>query len=166
MAFKNTGLDRAAVVSILAARLLGCLQSRVTTRRSQEARRFAMTTPFKWGDEFLINTTTTNGQTDPAITALADGRFVAAWTDQSATGGDDWGQAVRAQIFNADGSMSGAEFLVNTITTGDQSDPAITALANGRFVVTWMDYSLSAGDLSGDSVRAQIFNADGSKSGS
>src|SRR4051812_35145959 len=101
-----------------------------------------MTTPFKWGNEFLVNTTTTAYQFDPAITALADGRFIAAWADQSTTGDDTWGYAVRAQIFNADGSTSGAEFVVNTITTGNQSRPAITGLADGRFVATWQDYSL------------------------
>src|SRR4051812_36638528 len=104
-----------------------------------------MTTPFKLGDEFLINTTTANAQSDRRITALADGRFMAAWTDQSATGDDDWGWAVRGQIFNADGSKSGAEFVVNTITIGDQFDPTIAALADGRFVATWTDQSLSAG---------------------
>src|SRR5215217_1977136 len=74
--------------------------------QKRHGRRFVMTTPFKWGDEFLVNTTTTDGQSDPAITALADGRFIVAWMDQSATGDDTWSWAVRAQIFNADGSKS------------------------------------------------------------
>ncbi len=118
-----------------------------------------------FGTEFLINTTTTNSQSEPTITALADGRFVVAWTDGGASGGDTSSDAVRAQVFNADGSKSGAEFLVNTTTTNGQSEPTITALADGRFVVAWTDGSASGGDTSGCAVRAQVFNADGSTSG-
>ncbi len=119
----------------------------------------------KSGAEFLVNTTTTDNQHQPTITALADGRFVVAFTDDSACGGDTSDFAVRAQVFNADGSKSGAEFLVNTTTTDDQSEPTITALADGRFVVAWTDDSASGGDTSGAAVRAQVFDADGSKSG-
>ena len=121
-----------------------------------------MATPVKWGTEFLVNTTTAGGQTEPTITALANGRFVVAWTDDSRSGGDTSSFAVRAQVFNADGSPSGAEFLVNTTTTGTQFEPTITALADGRFVVAWKDDSASGGDTSSTAVRAQVFNADGS----
>jgi Ca2+-binding RTX toxin-like protein len=124
-----------------------------------------MPTPFKSGREFLVNTTTGSLQFEPAITALADGRFVVAWTDDSRTGGDTSSFAIRAQIFDADGSRSGAEFLVNSTTDVGQSSPAITALADGRFVVAWTDMSLTGADTSGRAVRAQIFDADGSKSG-
>jgi Ca2+-binding RTX toxin-like protein len=119
----------------------------------------------KSGAEFLVNTTTTSDQSDPTITALADGRFVVAWVDNSQSGGDTSLHAVRAQVFNADGSKAGAEFLVNTTTTFQQFDPTITALADGRFVVAWRDNSQSGGDTSDSAVRAQVFNADGSKSG-
>ena len=124
-----------------------------------------MTTPLKWGTEFLVNTTVAGGQSEPTITALANGRFVVAWTDSSATGGDTASSAIRAQVFNADGSMLGAEFLVNTTVASSQTQPATTALADGRFVVTWTDGSQTGGDTSSYAVRAQLFNADGSVSG-
>ncbi|MDA9464495.1 hypothetical protein [Bradyrhizobium sp. CCBAU 53415] len=119
----------------------------------------------KSGSEFLVNSTTTGYQLDEAITALSDGRFVVTWTDGSATGGDTSSWAVRAQIFNADGSKSGTEFLVNTTTSSFQYNPAITALNDGQFVVAWTDGSATGGDTSGTAVRAQVFNGDGSKSG-
>jgi Ca2+-binding RTX toxin-like protein len=118
-----------------------------------------------FGAEFLVNTTTLLGQFEPTITALADGRFVVAWTDNSQSGGDTSGVAVRAQIFNADGSKSGAELLVNTTTTNDQDTPTITALAGGGFVAAWRDDSQSGGDVNSFAVRAQIFDAGGSPSG-
>ncbi|MBB4041073.1 Ca2+-binding RTX toxin-like protein [Microvirga flocculans] len=117
------------------------------------------------GNEFLVNTTTLYDQREPTITALADGRFVVAWSDYSGSGDDTLGSAVRAQVFNADGSKVGGEFLVNTTTSSYQRDPAITALPDGRFVVAWADSSQLGGDPDGYSVRAQVFNADGSKVG-
>ena len=117
-----------------------------------------MATPTKWGPEFLVNTTTESSQDFPAISQLSDGRFVAAWANFN---NNSLETDVRAQIFNADGSKAGAEFLVNTNTTNEQSVPALTALTGGRFVAMWQDKSNGV-DYD---IRAQIFNADGSKSG-
>ena len=50
-----------------------------------------MTTPIKWGSGIPVNTTTESTQDQPKIEALANGRFVAAWRDISATGGDTLG---------------------------------------------------------------------------
>ena len=124
-----------------------------------------MATPTKFRLEILVNSTTASTQFEPAITALANGRFVVCWTDISATGGDTSNYAVRAQVFGADGTVIGGEFLVNTATGGSQSEPAITALADGRFVVTWTDYSQTNGDAVGTAVQAQVFNSDGSAFG-
>ena len=108
----------------------------------------------KAGTEFLVNTTTALSQYDSSITALADGRFVVSWTDFSFGGGND----IRAQVFNADGSKAGMEFLVNSTTTSDQLWPSITALADGRFVVSWTDGSETGGDTSSGAIRAQIID--------
>ena len=118
-----------------------------------------MANPIPSGAEFLVNTTTANFQSQPTITALPDGRFVVSWTDNSASGGDMSSFAVRAQLFNADGSKSGAEFLVNTTTANGQLQPTITGLADGRFVISWTDYSAVGGDTSGTAIRAQVFAA-------
>src|SRR4051812_27390297 len=122
-----------------------------------------MTESVKWGQEFLVNTTTVHSQSGSTTTVLTDGRFVVVWYDYSVTGEDQSGSAVRAQIFNADGSASGDEFLVNTTTEGYQFPGAVTALPDGRFVVVWThdtgDYYYRT------EVVAQIFNPDGTKSG-
>src|SRR6266446_686229 len=116
--------------------------------------------------DFLVNTTTFDAQELPTITALPDGHFVVAWRDYSQTGGDRSSTAVRGQVFNPDGSKSGGEFLGNTTTAGPQEEPTIAGLADGRFVVAWTDSSASGGDTSSSAIRAQLFNPDGSKSGS
>ena len=124
-----------------------------------------MATPTKFGTEFLVNTTTANTQLDPTITGLANGRFVVSWTDVSATGGDTSNFAVRAQMFGADGTPIGSEFLVNTTTASSQQEPTITALADGRFVVAWTSFIVTGPFTQGNAIQAQVFNADGTKFG-
>jgi Ca2+-binding RTX toxin-like protein len=118
------------------------------------------------GSEFLVNTTTAGNQANPSVTALPDGRFVIAWTDDSRSGNDRSGSAIRAQLFNANGTRAGAELLVNSTTAGNQSNPSITALAGGRFAIAWTDDSRSGNDRSGTAIRAQLFNANSSRAGS
>lgn len=60
----------------------------------------------------------------------------------------------------------GSEFLVNTETAGLQYNSTITGLADGGFVVTWMDVSGTLGDSDGSSIKAQVFDASGAKQGS
>lgn len=117
------------------------------------------------GVEFLVNTTTAGLQYAQSISSLAGGGFVVTWTDKSGTEGHSTGDDVRAQVFGANGKKLGAEFLVNTTTNADQAVPSVISLSNGGFVVTWMDFSGSAGDTSSGAVRAQIFASDGAKIG-
>lgn len=109
------------------------------------------------GESFLVNTTTVADQQAPAAAALLDGRFVVAWEDASATGLDGSGRAIRAQVFNTDGSRSGSEFLVNTSVAGDQANVSVATLADGRFVVSWTDWGTDT-DGSASGIRSQLFD--------
>ncbi|WP_111732385.1 calcium-binding protein [Roseovarius amoyensis] len=112
------------------------------------------------GGEVLVNTTTTDIQFNPNIAPLAGGGFVIIWEDQSSDLAD-----IRAQVFAADGTPVGSEFLVNATTVLQQWNPQITALEGGGFVVTWQDSSFTGGDTSSPGVRAQVFTADGTPVG-
>jgi VCBS repeat-containing protein len=57
------------------------------------------------------------------------------------------------------------EYLVNSTVNGVQTDSAITALADGGYVITWTDNSASGPDTSGASIRGQRFDANGAKVG-
>src|SRR5262245_5711349 len=85
----------------------------------------------------LVNSTLTNGpnQPYPAIAALPDGGLVVTW--QSNDSGDGSGTLVRARLFDAGGSALGNDFVVDSSGAGDQSAPAVAALSDGDFVVTW-----------------------------
>ncbi|PZV00779.1 MAG: hypothetical protein DCF24_06270, partial [Cyanobium sp.] len=70
-----------------------------------------MPQPILDGPEFLVNTTSYKDGTKPSTTALPDGRFIITWTELSGVFPDATIN-IRAQVFNANGSKAGAEFLV------------------------------------------------------
>jgi hypothetical protein len=105
------------------------------------------------GSEFQVNTYTTNSQIRPSVAMDAAGNFVVAWASYDQDGSDS---GVFAQLFDAAGVPRGAEFRVNTYTTGRQSFPSVAMDASGNFMVTWDGYDQ---DGSGVGVFAQRFNA-------
>ncbi len=88
----------------------------------------------KIGGETLVNTTVANQQHTPAITALSDGGFVIVWESFNQDGSS---YGIYAQRFDAYDHKIGPELLVNSFTTGSQATPAVAALNDGGFVVTW-----------------------------
>ena len=105
------------------------------------------------GPPFLVNTTTTDDQINPAVAMNAAGNFVITWQIHNQDG-SGWG--VYAQSYNAAGQAQGGELLVNTTTQNDQVVPAVAMDAAGNFVITW---STNTGN--GWGVHAQLFNAAG-----
>lgn len=118
----------------------------------------------KSGDEFLVNTATTNNQGESVVAVLDNGNFVIAWSDSSGIG-DISGAGIKAQLFDPSGAPIGSPTLVNTTTFGAQYAPVITALSGGGYVIGWTDASQRAGDFSVASVKTQLFAADGARIG-
>ncbi|MGG7565377.1 Ig-like domain-containing protein [Rhodovulum sp. DZ06] len=111
------------------------------------------------GAEFIVNTTTLNGQYEPHVAALADGGFVVTWTDQSnALDGSNY--AVMMQRYDAAGAPVDGERLVNSDYTGTQWEPDVIGLEGGGWVVAWTDDRADGG---GYGVFAQVYAADGSR---
>jgi hypothetical protein len=117
--------------------------------------------------EFQVNTWTTNDQVGPSVTWLPNGGFVVVWTSgcwqQGCTAQDGSGGGVYGQRFDSNGNKVGSEFRVNTWTTDEQTDPSITSLSNGGFVVVWQSWGQD-GDWYG--VYGQRFDSNGDKVGS
>ena len=103
------------------------------------------------GGEFRVNSTTANDQDSPALSALADGGYVVAWESY---GQDGSGYGIYAQRFASNGSAVGGEFRVNSTTADHQRSPAITALSDGGYVVTWQSF-----DQDGWGIYAQRYAA-------
>jgi hypothetical protein len=107
-------------------------------------------------------------ETDPVLTRLANGNYAVAWTETNAAFGDGNSSSVKVQLWSSSGSSLvslGATVVANATTAGAQISPALTGLAGGGFVVTWIDGSVTGGDTSSWAIRAQVFNAGGNKLG-
>jgi hypothetical protein len=110
------------------------------------------------GGEFRVNTYTTSDQFAPAVIA-AGGNFVVIWRSADQDGSGD---GIFGQRYDATGAPQGAEFRVNTYTTGNQLAPAVAADAVGNFVVVWSSYDQ---DGSGYGVFGQRYDATGTPQG-
>jgi hypothetical protein len=86
-------------------------------------------------NEFVVNAATTGNQlTDiSAVATDGAGNFVVTWS--SGYGGIE--TDVFARRFDALGSPRGADFRVNTYTTGGQREAAVASDAWGNFLVGW-----------------------------
>lgn len=111
------------------------------------------------GGEFLVNTTTANGQSRPSVAMDANGDFVVSW-DSGDQDGSSFG--VYAQRYNAAGVTQGSEFRVNTTTASIQAEASVAMDADGDFVVAWQSLGQ---DGSSDGVYAQRYNAAGLSQG-
>jgi len=105
------------------------------------------------GVEFQINT---NETYSPCVKNAPDG-FIVCWDNYQTEGID-----IFCQVFDESGTKKGDEFMVNSYTLNHQSNPSISVLVDGGFVVCWESVGQD-GDL--DGVYCQIYNGDGTKRG-
>ncbi len=89
------------------------------------------------GAQFQVNTYTSDSQYLPAVASDAAGDFVVTWTSNKQDGSDG---GIFARRFDASGVPRGAEFQINTYTTGRQTTPSVVSDAVGNFVVAWTSY--------------------------
>ncbi|MDA9854794.1 flagellin [Paracoccaceae bacterium] len=111
----------------------------------------------KVGNEFQVNTYSTDNQYEPDVTVLEDDTFVVSWTSNNQDSGTI---GVYGQHFDKSASKIGSEFRINSTSTGSQLSSRIEALSNGGFIASWTtshDYGLS--------VYAQIFDANANQVG-
>jgi autotransporter-associated beta strand protein len=108
------------------------------------------------GSEFRVNTATALSQNYSAVAVDADGDFVIVW--HSGNNQDGNANGVFAQRYDATGVAQGAEFQVNTFTTGNQQFADVDMDADGNFVVVWNSASQ---DGDGIGVYGQRYNAAG-----
>jgi hypothetical protein len=86
-----------------------------------------------YGSEFQVNTYTPGHQLVPRVASDEGGSFVVVWASQFADGS---GYGIAGQGLDALGPQ-GAEFQINSYTTGLQMSPAIARSPDGDFVVAW-----------------------------
>ncbi len=124
------------------------------------------------GSEFQVNTYTPYYQLAPAV-AGGGSELVVAWAsgDADAGGPDGDRRAVALQAYRADGAAMGGERVVNSYTTGLQTQAAVAADGRGGFVVAWRSDGSAGDDGDGTSIQVQRYRsplfifADGFESG-
>jgi hypothetical protein len=105
------------------------------------------------GGEVQVNQTSIgSGEREVSATGLSDGGWVVTWTGQ-----DGSGDGIFQQRYNAYGLKVGHEARVNTTTADYQTEPAVTALAGGGWLVTWASHEPAYGYL----VHQQRYGANG-----
>ncbi len=110
----------------------------------------------KAGPEFTVNTTE-GFHEHPAVTVVAGGNYVIAWTtDPSSIGGG----RLTFRVFDFEGTPQGGEIQPNA--SGFGGDNAITLLDTGRFVVAHVD-GIGPSDLgvTQTTVEASIYDPNG-----
>ncbi len=117
--------------------------------------------------QFQINTYTPGNQrfflAESPLAMDAAGNFVVVWTstDYPNGGGDGSGSSVRGRRYASNGTAMGADFPINTYTTGDQRLPSAAVAPDGGFVVTWESDGSAGTDTDARSIQARRFDSDG-----
>ncbi len=112
------------------------------------------------GVETQVNTYTSGLQFQPDVAALEGGGYVVTWTSANQDGSS---YGIYSQRFDDAGIALGGEVRVNSMVSGGQQQPAVAALADGGYVVTWTSEN---GDGSGSGIFAQRYDAAGAPLGS
>ncbi|MBK8505292.1 MAG: hypothetical protein IPL46_25695 [Saprospiraceae bacterium] len=107
------------------------------------------------GVEFRINQVTSDDQQTPDIAMNGDGDFVVVWQSRDQEGAAS-GLGIYGRKYNATGVAQVSELLINTVTTSNQSQPAVSLEKNGDFVIVWQSQNE---DNSGTAVMARRYQA-------
>lgn len=81
---------------------------------------------------FRVNETAEGNQENPQVRILPDGGAIFVWQ-----GGAEGDQDIFGRIIGADGVFVGPEFLINSTTADNQTEPRLTVLHDGNLVVVW-----------------------------
>lgn len=113
------------------------------------------------GAQFQVNTYTTGAQRRVSVGSAPDGRFVVVWSSEGSSGDDVSFFSVQGQRFAPSGAPVGAEFQVNSYTTGSQIEPDVAVAEDGEFIVVWTSFGSPGNDSLATSIQGQRFSAEG-----
>lgn len=121
--------------------------------------------PMAVGQEYQVNTYTTQNQSHPGVFSMGAEGFVVVWDSDGSSTSDASYLSVQGQRLTVDGLPLGGEFQVNSYTLGNQNLPTVGSDGSGGFIVVWNSAGSAGSDSSGNSVLGQRFSSDGSEVG-
>lgn len=123
---------------------------------SVQARRFSPAGE-PMGEQWQVNTYTTERQLESTVAVSPSGDFLIAWTSDGSSGSDTSLWSVQAQAYDPAGQPRGPEFQINSCTTGLQDEPSVAAGRWGEFVATWASVGSFGPDSSSISIQGQRY---------
>jgi hypothetical protein len=109
-----------------------------------------------FGTTFQVSSLGEAGAFQPSVTALSDGTFAIGWssigTETMAGGGTGVASDIHVAFYEAAGQLVSVHVIAST---GNQNQPALTALAGGGALLVFTDTSASDGT---GVLRAQLFD--------
>ncbi len=133
-------------------------QSGVMGQQDIHARFIGADNTFTTGD-ITVNTYRDGQQADPVVASLNDGSIVVVWSSHEQDGSM---QGLFGQRLDASGQKLGEEFQVSQVSQWNQRQPSLAPLANGNYVVTWINETGS--DVIGAfqvTVQGRLFGSNG-----
>lgn len=94
------------------------------------------------GEEFIVNSLSSNDQEHPDIAQNENGDFVIVWRDYS----NSSYPSVKAQRYNKEGIRQGTEIKINSSTASTVYDPEVALNNEGNFMVVWREWSVVGGE--------------------
>ncbi len=116
------------------------------------------------GSEFRVSTNLPGNQSVQDILATDDGGFVVVWESTNQVGPSSK-QDVYTQKYDAAGTATGGEVLVNTTTSRTEYRPHLSSGKDGGWVVTWESNDGVSSTAFGDEIYSQAYNASGVRVG-
>ncbi|MBK4716661.1 hypothetical protein [Tenebrionibacter intestinalis] len=117
------------------------------------------------GASTVVNQTSAGDQASASVSALDNGNFVVTWDSNNNSGPDQTGFSVWGRIYDANGQAISNEFLINTVTAGDQHLAKVVSRADGSFVAVFVSATDTAPGAGTNGIYAQYFDAHGNKVG-
>lgn len=112
--------------------------------------------------QFQVNTYTSGFQLAPDVATAADSSsFLIVWQSDGSPGDDSSLTSVQARGFDPTGVALADQVQVNQSTSGFQYQPAVAALADGRYLVVWTDDPTTTTPR----VMGRLLGADGQPDG-
>ena len=106
------------------------------------------------GPEFKVSSFSSSEEEDPAVAAQRCGGYVIAWQKYHHASGT---YTIKAQPYNEDHTTNGPKFLVSSVSSLPQENPAADGLLNCGYIIVWQKYFDSTSSYG---IMARVYNKD------
>ena len=132
------------VTPIVASSMVNITDNSVTARDDGSQSSILLNETNSSTEERNITNTYALNESNSDVTGLQDGGYVVAWQAN-----DSSGNGIYTQKYDVDGNKIDGAYLINTNQQGNQREPNVTGLENGKYLVTWIDSSTNPASIRG-----------------